>query len=107
MRECEVFKYFPRKSVRVVYNGVELERFRRVKSDLKEFYDSDELILFVGRPVPWKGIQYILHAMPQLNRKHKNLKCLLLGVKREEGYYGTYYRWLNSIAQDLRLENVS
>ncbi len=101
-----VYKYFPEKLVRVVYNGVELERFKRVKGDLKEFYEADNIILFVGRPTPWKGIQYILQAMPQLNKRYRNLKCLLVGVKREEGYYKTYYRWFRSIAENLRLKNI-
>ena len=44
--------------------------------------------------------------MSQLNEMHEDLKCLLVGVKRDEGYYRAYYRWLRSIAENLRLENV-
>ena len=101
-----VYKYFPEKLVRVVYNGADLKHFKHVKSDLKDFYGAERLLLFVGRPAPFKGIQYLLQAMPQLNKMHRNLKCLLVGVRREEGYYGAYYRWFKSIAERLRLENV-
>jgi len=101
-----VYRYFPHKVVKVVYNGVDLEHFRPVKSHLKDFYEGQRLLLFVGRPVPFKGIQYLIHAMSKLNKMYSDLTCLLVGVKRDEGYYQPYYRWLRSIVEGLRLENV-
>ena len=101
-----VYKYFPEKLVRVVYNGVDLNHFRRVRSDLKDFYKADKLLLFVGRPVPFKGIQYLIQAMPKLNKMYRGLKCILVGAKRDEGYYRSYYTWLRSMTKDLGLENM-
>ena len=101
-----VYRYFPEKPVKVIYNGVDLKRFRHVKSDLKDFYEAGRLLLFVGRPAPFKGIQYLLRAIPKLNDMYEDLKCLLVGVKRNEGYYKAYYMWLRSIAEDLELKNV-
>jgi len=100
-------KYFPKKRVEIIYNGVDLKRFRRVTSNLKDLYEAERLLLFVGRPVPFKGIQYLLRAMSKLNKTHDDLKCLLVGAARDEGYYRPYYRWLKSIAENLGLKNVS
>lgn len=101
-----VQRYFPEKPVRVIYNGVDLKRFRPVDTDLKDLYEADRLLLYVGRPVPWKGIQYLIQAIPELNKAYDSLKCILVGVKRDEEYYRPYYGWLRSIAESLRLQNV-
>jgi glycosyltransferase involved in cell wall biosynthesis len=97
-----VLRYYNKK-VEVVYNGVDYDKFKRVNSDLKERYGADYLLMDIARPVPWKGAQYLLRALKELNEEH-NIYCLLIGMKR--GDHDVGYRWLNSIAKKLELSNV-
>ena len=99
-----VRRYFNGKRCEVVYNGVDPDYFRQVDSDIKEKLDADRLLLFVGRPTPWKGVQYLLHALKKVERDYPNSKCLLLGVKRG-GYYKTYSDWLISMSNTLKLKS--
>jgi len=103
-----VRKHIGSVEARVVYNGVDLNLFKKTKSKLKEELEADHLLLYIGRPVPWKGVQYLLRAVDRLNRQYKGLKCLLVGVKRDDKRHPNYiyYRWLKSIADELRLRNV-
>ena len=100
-----VKRYFKDKRTKVVYNGVDPNHFKPVKTELKEKLGADKLLLFVGRPEPRKGVQYILEAMNELNERFGNLVCLMLGVKRE-GYHNVYYRWFKSIAERLHIRNA-
>ncbi|MDI6860236.1 MAG: glycosyltransferase family 4 protein [Methanocellales archaeon] len=97
-------KYLPDKKIRVIYNGVDPEVFHHVDSDVKEQLDAKYLILFVGRPVPWKGIQYLLEATKKLNKEFKGLKILLLGVDRPDSQI--YLRWLKDLSKKHGLDNV-
>lgn len=92
-----------RKPISVVYNGVDPSIFKPIKSDIKEQLNADYLILYVGRAVPWKGIQYLLRAANEF--KDSNFKVLLLGVIRGD-YPDIYVKWLKDLAKRLNLKNV-
>jgi len=97
-------KYLPDAKIKVIYNGVDTSIFKPVKSDIKEQLNADHLILYVGRAVPWKGIQYLLKATVELNKKFDNLKVLLLGVERPDTKI--FCDWLKDIAKKNNLDNV-
>jgi len=99
-----VWRYFKGKRCEVVYNGVDPNYFKPINEDLKETLDVDRLLLFVGRPTPWKGIQYLLKALREIEKDYRSLRCLLLGAKRG-GYYQTYYDWLKNLSNKLGLES--
>jgi len=96
--------YIPEARISVIYNGFDPKLFRRVESDIKERLNADYLLLYVGRPMPGKGIQYLLRAIPELNKRFNGLKVLLLGVEREDSKI--FCEWLRSIAKKLELNNV-
>lgn len=96
--------YFPDKPTYVVYNGVDFKRFKKIKSNLKDEMQADKLLLNISRPVPWKGLQYLLRAMPLINKEFNDLKLLLLGFKRED--YKVYIKWLEDIAKKEKLNNI-
>jgi glycosyltransferase involved in cell wall biosynthesis len=97
-------KYIPDKDIRVIYNGYNPLLFKPTPSDIKEKLDARYLILYAGRPAPWKGIQYLLEATKMLNAEFDGVKVLLLNVVRED--MKIYYRWLMDIADKLALKNV-
>ncbi len=75
---------------RVVYNGVDFDLFRPVPPDaaLRQRYApaGEALLLFVGRLIPWKGVQYILQALTEL----PHTRVLIAG----DGPYRAHLTWL-------------
>lgn len=98
-------KYFPNKYVKTIYNGVDIKRFKRIKTDIKDSLDADYLILNVGRPAPYKGIQYLIPAAKKLGDIYPNLKCICVGSKRSGGYK-PYSDWLEHIRKKENADNV-
>lgn len=72
--------------VRVVYNGVDLERFSpeldggkvRVRYSLGE----SPLVAFVGRLAPYKGPQFLLEAIPRVLKEVPDAKFIFIGSAR-------------------------
>ena len=74
-----------KKKVRVVPYSVDLELFKLNKSnkktflELKEKYKGKKIILFVGRLVPYKGLEFLIRAMPSIREEIKNIKLIIIG----------------------------
>jgi glycosyltransferase involved in cell wall biosynthesis len=71
-------------------NGLNLEEFR----DIKEQKKSSKLILYAGRLESYKGIQYIIRALP-----------LLDGYRLKVVGEGSYERELHQLARKLNLSD--
>lgn len=97
-------RYVPNATVKVIYNGINFSTFKYIESNIKEKINAKYLILYVGRPVPWKGIQYLLKATEELNKEFKGLKVLLIGVDRPDSQI--YLRWLKKISEKYELVDV-
>lgn len=82
---------------RVVYNGVDFELFRPLPADpsvRRQLAPNGEaLLLFVGRLIPWKGVQYLLQALGCLH----NTRLIVAGD-------GTYRAGLERLAHLLQVE---
>ncbi|HID17095.1 TPA: glycosyltransferase family 1 protein [Candidatus Bathyarchaeota archaeon] len=72
--------------VRVIYNGVDVERFnpKLDGSAVKGKFGVKDapLILFVGRLAPYKGAQYLLEALPQILKGVPDAKLMVVGSSR-------------------------
>jgi glycosyltransferase involved in cell wall biosynthesis len=103
-----VLRRFPQMNGRtfVAYNGVDMNVFRHVDTDLKQRAGIKHMLLSIGRPVPFKGFKYVLKGMKELNREFDGLKLVLIGVKRQDFGQDIYYRWLESTARKLGITNV-
>jgi len=64
---------------RVIPNGVDLDRFNPKIDSLTEFKDGNFNILFVGRLEKRKGLIYLLRAFLLLQKKHYNLRLIVVG----------------------------
>lgn len=61
--------------------------------------DGREIILYLGRFIPVKGVEYLLEAYSLLERKHSNTLLLIVG-------YGPLERELKKKAEHLRIKSV-
>ena len=67
MMKEDILKYFkvPEEKVVVVHNGIDLNKWKPtpLSNSLKKEYNiKDDYVLFVGRPTPQKGMEYLVDA---------------------------------------------
>lgn len=68
----DILKYFnvPEERVVVIHNGIDLDKWKYtpITDSLKNEYGiKDEYILFVGRPTPQKGMEYLIEAADNID----------------------------------------
>src|SRR4029079_9976095 len=83
-------------SPRVVYNGIDPKQFFPQAPDLelrRNLAGDAQTILYAGRLVRWKGVQYLLDALTPLSKTHN--VCLLIAGE------GEYRPVLEQRARDL------
>jgi starch synthase len=77
----DILRYFavPAERIRVIYNGIDTEEYRRVESRdrLARFgIDPDRpYVLFVGRTTRQKGILHFVNAIPHLDGRAQVVLC--------------------------------
>ncbi|MGC9514414.1 glycosyltransferase family 4 protein [Methanocrinis sp.] len=88
MREQLASLGIPKEKIEVCYHGVETDVFSPSKikakriEELRERYsigEEDEVILFVGRLEPVKGVIPLLEAMPEVLAEHPRAKLIVVG----------------------------
>ncbi|HOO54334.1 MAG TPA: glycosyltransferase family 4 protein [Methanothrix sp.] len=93
----------PKDKIDVCYHGVETDVFSPSKvkpkkiEELRERYaieEGDEVILFVGRLEPVKGVVPLIEAMPMVLKEHPRAKLLVVGK-------GTLEERVKSMAETL------
>ncbi|MCP9268219.1 glycosyltransferase family 4 protein [Xenorhabdus sp. XENO-1] len=90
------FKQFPN----VIYNGVDIDKFKPVNSDLRHRLDINEntfLLTFAGRLVGWKGMKVAIDAMALL--RDKDVRLLIIGA-------GDDLKLLKKKVSELNLEKT-
>ncbi len=78
----------PEKKIHAIYNGVDTKRFNP-KVDggiIRDRYEigSAPLVLYVGRLAPYKGIHFLIKAIPHILKEVPNAKFLIAGSDRFE-----------------------
>jgi len=72
--------------IKVVYNGVDLKRFNPAvdSTNVKKKFNIGKvpLILYIGRLAPYKGVQFLLEAIPLIRREHPDAKIIVGGAPR-------------------------
>lgn len=88
LKEELVRKYFvPQKKVQVIYNGVDSSRFhpQRSRERIRKRYqidDSDPVVLYLGRLAPYKGVHFLISAIPEILKELPRTKFIISGAKR-------------------------
>lgn len=79
----ELINYYhaPPETIRVIPCGVNLDLFRPIRKEMARRYlglNGGNILLFVGRIVPLKGIDNLLNAMTYLENR-QNVKVMVIG----------------------------
>jgi glycosyltransferase involved in cell wall biosynthesis len=98
---------FPAEKIRVVYNGVDPEKYncntisREKIREIRQYYglqDDDLMVLFFGRLVSVKGVDKLIAAMTHVLQKIPNAKLVIVGL-------GDMQDYLSRLAQNLKLQD--
>lgn len=107
MRDELIGLGFPAEKIRVVYNGVDPQKYSmtevskekihelRARYDLK---DDDLMVLFLGRLVWVKGVDKLIVSMPHVLQKIPNAKLVIVGL-------GDMQDYISRLAQNLRIQD--
>ncbi len=76
VREKAIAAGFPRDKLRVHYTGMNCRAFN---SSLPVSEKDPNLVLYVGRLVRYKGCDYLLRAMQQVQRRRPDAKLVVIG----------------------------
>jgi len=72
----------PQDKVRVVYNGVDAERFKgrgRIAFRRRFAEDDEKVVLFIGRMVREKGVHILVEAAPKILHYHPRTRFVIAG----------------------------
>ena len=85
--------------ISIIPMGVDFKDFNSIEKDhnLKKKYENNNIILFVGRLVEKKGVEYLIKTMPIVLKSIPNSKLLIIGD-------GPEMRKLIKLAEELNLE---
>ena len=78
-------RLFPKSKVKIIYNGIDLEKMRKSKIDLElkgliNSIKKDNLLICTAARFDYvKGIDVAIRAMKHLKEYHKNFKYILVG----------------------------
>jgi len=93
-----------RNKLRIIHQGVTSSRFHQGTeeraNELRTMHLEgrfQRMVLFVGRLVPYKGVEYLLHAIPEVD--DADVVYVIGGKGPEESY-------LRQLVEDLKLDNV-
>jgi len=108
MKEELIELGFPREKIKVVYNGVDPQKYSREEVSeekvqaVRQQYglkDNDVMVLFLGRLVWVKGVDKLIAAMPHVLQKIPNAKLVIVGL-------GDMREYVERMVQNLKLQDV-
>ena len=70
----------PEKNIRVIYNGAKFKPADLNKEEVrKEIGISGNIILSIGRLVPWKGFKMLIKIMPEIIKRNQFARLVIIG----------------------------
>ena len=96
----EIFDKINQDKIEIIPMGIDLRRFSlKQESNIKKLYKADNLLLYVGRLIDWKGVKYLVEAMEIVIDKYPKTKLLIVGDGPEKPF-------LEKIVSKLKLMNI-
>jgi glycosyltransferase involved in cell wall biosynthesis len=77
-----------RRDIRIIPMGVDLEQFRKAKEVgrlPRSTTREAQTILFAGRLIDWKGVQFLIRAVPKVLGQNPHTRVLIIGSGPEKG----------------------
>ena len=70
--------------VEIVPYGIDLDIFslggkKDIINKLRSNYKNKKVLLFIGRLVPYKGLEYLISAMPEVVKEFRDVKLIIVG----------------------------
>ncbi len=91
-------------AIRTVYNFVDIKKFHKKKSDWKKKNAiKGKVVLFVGKLIPNKGVEYLLRAIPIVNEKVGDVHFVLAGPSSFESEKKN--KWLE-LCKELEIKDL-
>lgn len=117
-------KGIPKDKVKVIENGIDLERYTPVNYDKFEekfhLRKEDVVILSISRVVWYKGFEYAIEAIHKVAKTiNKPIKYVIVGPHEEENYYlklkkqverlglEDYIKFTGILSDDMKLQALS
>ena len=76
IRDCAVRAGFPAEKLRVHYTGMDCDAYR---PSLPAAEKGPDLVLYIGRLVPYKGCDYLLRAMKRVQQQRPQARLVVIG----------------------------
>ncbi|GAH66780.1 unnamed protein product, partial [marine sediment metagenome] len=76
----------------VIYNGIDYDLFSPEKAhgtQIRKRLNLEDRFVYMcsGRPIPWKGVEYLVKAVPLISKKIPNSKLMLIVTHQpKDGY---------------------
>jgi len=104
LKEGLIERYFVQEDkIQVIYNGVDTERFNPNVdgNSIRKIYKLENcpVVLYLGRLAPYKGVQFLIEAIPEVLRELPEAKFLISGAMRYD------IPNLNKLVKSLKVEN--
>jgi len=94
--------FYDKKTVDIIYNGVDIDKFYPIVSSEKDYNADDKIIklLFVSRLIERKGLQFVIPHLKEMQKKsHKKIQLIVVGD-------GPYREELEKIASENECANM-
>ena len=72
-----------REDLEIIPMGVDTDVFRRILNSevgWKDKRTDEKVILFVGRLIEWKGVEYLLRSLPRILGRYPRVKAVIAGT---------------------------
>ena len=87
------------KKYSIIHNSIDTEKFKPIKTNLRKrlSLENKKILFSLGLLVEKKGFPYLIRALPEILKKHKNTVLLIGGSEKEE-------QNLKDLVKELNLE---